>query len=81
MVGLDSGEAAAPAVILYAACHDSTPWSISLIYLLRCPTLISFSIKNFRLCQLSVSCHDLNDNCTARICFFGRDPFESVHAI
>ena len=35
---------------------NSTLWSSSLIYLLRCTALIKFSTKNFRLRYLSVSC-------------------------
>ena len=54
--GLDSDGVVIPTVILSAACPDSTPWSSSLIHLLRCLPLISFSTKNFRLRHLSVSC-------------------------
>ena len=46
----------APTVILFVAFPDSTSWSSSLIYLLRCPALISFSTKKFRLRHLSISC-------------------------
>ena len=38
------------------ACPDSSLWSASLTYLLRCLTLINFSTKNFRLRYLLVSC-------------------------
>ena len=44
IAGLDFDKAAAPAVTLSAACPNSTTWSISLMYLLRCLALISFSM-------------------------------------
>ena len=56
MAGLDSDVAVETAIILFVACPDSTPWSISLMYLLRCLALISFSTKNFKLQHMSVSC-------------------------
>ena len=55
MTGLDSDGIVALAMILFAACPDTTPWLSSIIYLLRCPALISFFTKNFRLWHLSVS--------------------------
>ena len=81
MAGLDSDETAASAMVLSVACLDSTPWSSSLIYLLRCPALISFSIRTLGFGTCRFHAHDLYDNCTARICFFGRDPSGSVQSI
>ena len=53
---LGSDGVAALAAILSTAGPDSSLWSSSLRYLLRCPALISFSTKNFRLQHLLVSC-------------------------
>ena len=56
MEGLDFVGVVMPTVILFEAFPDSTTWSGSLTYLLRCHFLISFSTINFRLQRLSVSC-------------------------
>ena len=75
MAGLDSYEMVESAVILSVGDPDSTPRSTSLSYLLRYPTLISLSSKNFRLLYLLVSCPDLYDNHTVWMGFSKRDMF------
>ena len=54
MTGLGSDGVVALAAILSAAGRDSSMWSASLIYLLRCLALTSFSTKSFRLRHLLV---------------------------
>ena len=54
MACLNSDSAIAPAVIMSTVGLDSTSRSTSLTYLLRCPTLISLSTRNFRLQHLLV---------------------------
>ena len=56
MVGLNSDGASMPATVLSAIGADSSPRSASMIYLIRCPTLISLSTRNFRLRHPLVSC-------------------------
>ena len=54
MVGLVFDGATAPVVILFTSGSDSALLSTSLTYLLRCPTLISLSSRNFKLRHLLV---------------------------
>ena len=77
MAGLDFDGTAALVVIISAACLDSTPWLGSMIYLLRC----HFPRRTLGFGIYWSHAHDLYDNRTARVCFFGRQQSRSVQAI
>ena len=68
MTSLSSDEVAAPTAILFAVGLDSSLWSSSLMYLLRCPALTSLG---FDTCLSHA--YEPNDNNIARICFFMKD--------
>ena len=55
MVRQGSDGFSAPAIALSAVGAVSVPWVGSRMYLLRCPSRINFSTRNFRLWQQLVS--------------------------
>ena len=72
MTGLGSNEVVAPAAILSAVSPESSMWSASLIYLMRCP---GFLPRTLSFGTYQSHAHDPCDNRMARICFFGNDLF------
>ena len=74
MTGLGFDRVAASIAILFAAGPDSSMWSASLTYLLRCIGTLGFGT-----CRSHA--RDPYDNRIARIFFFGRDLSGLVQAI
>ena len=78
MPSLGSDRVAAPTTILSAIGSYSSLWSASLIHLLRCSALASFSTRTLGFGTYLSHAHDPYDSRIARICFFGKGLSRSV---